>query len=823
MAVALGIGAALVMGQGVASAKPADTSGSQSSETTSSASEGSSTESTTDRESAADEPSEESSDTSDKDASTNDDDTVEDDPPPTKRSNKRWKASQESKTTRAEREAELTDDARDTPRGARSNAVETEAAEAEDAGNGVAEGDESTAAQDVATVTKTVETAVETAIETAAEPQKSEVDDLGDPVTVGISSLVSALVSPFAGDGDEPTGPVDSPAVWAFAAAARREFLGVVPSLDKDVELATNALVADDVAEMAALTVAEEPAEEVVAIRQTPLLTALGLQRLPIVGPLVVSPIIAVVHQIPFVGDILHPIIGYPVGYTGGTTPRDVKVISFDGTPIYVHFFPAQGPNLGERAPTILNGPGLGLPGETNPLAVDNPFLPNQVIGMGTLLKNGYNVVTWDPRGEWGSGGTLEIDHPDIEARDMEAIISWVAQQPEAAFDEGSYTDPQIGMVGASYGGGIQLVTAARDERVDAIVPTIAWNNLNTSLAKSGAPKTSWGLLLGAALLFTGARTDPQIYPALISALLLGELPQRYEDFLGERGPDIVLDQITAPTLLVQGTVDTLFTLQEAHDNAMTLIDNGVETKVVWYCGGHGGCITSTNNGEVIDRTTLAWLDRYVKEDPSVDTGPQFEWVDQNGDDFTSESYPVPTGTSLEVATQDGGTLPLRLFLGGSGPNLRAFAAGPIGGLLGLLSAAEARNAIELTTTPQTTTQYLVGAPDLEFTYSGTGSSSHVYAQLVDDKTGLVLGNHVTPVEVTLDGEEHIAKVPLEMIAHTLLPGQTVTLQIVASAVTYQPLWTSGKLTIKEMKLTMPTADASQITLPTAVEIEEAA
>ena len=130
---------------------------------------------------------------------------------------------------------------------------------------------------------------------------------------------------------------------------------------------------------------------------------------------------------------------------------------------------------------------------------------------MGTLLKNGYNVVTWDPRGEWSSGGILQIDHPEFEGKDMQAIISWVAQQPEAAFDLGSTTDPQIGMVGISYGGGIQLVTAAIDDRVDAIVPTIAWNNLNTALAKNGAPKTSWGLELGAAWLFTGAKRRTRV------------------------------------------------------------------------------------------------------------------------------------------------------------------------------------------------------------------------------------------------------------------------------------------------------------------------
>ena len=53
-------------------------------------------------------------------------------------------------------------------------------------------------------------------------------------------------------------------------------------------------------------------------------------------------------------------------------------------------------------------------------------------------------------------------------------------------------------MVGGSYGGGIQWVTAAVDHRVDAIVPMIAWNTLNSSLYKDGAFKSSWGTLLAA-------------------------------------------------------------------------------------------------------------------------------------------------------------------------------------------------------------------------------------------------------------------------------------------------------------------------------------
>jgi ABC-2 type transport system ATP-binding protein len=90
---------------------------------------------------------------------------------------------------------------------------------------------------------------------------------------------------------------------------------------------------------------------------------------------------------------------------------------------------------------------------------------------------------------------------------------------------------------------------------------------------------------------------------------------------------------------------------------------------------------------------------------------------------------------------------------------------------------------------------------------------------LVDNKTGLVLGNHVTPIPVTLDGKTHTAKVSLEMVAHTLAPGETVTLQLVASAVEYQALWSSGELRVSDMKLTLPTADAAAVSMTSASEL----
>jgi ABC-2 type transport system ATP-binding protein len=748
LAVALGIGAAVFAGQGVASAETSTTSGSESS-------------SSSENKQSAEEKADASTDSGDTTPA-----AAEPKPKKKKKSTVRADATESAKTA-----------------------------------------DEPKAAEDPApTVSVTVDKPEE-------QPPATSIVKAKDPVavaTVAVSSLVNGGLDPSAGN--LPTAPVESPMPWMMMAAARQDF-GRTPTLTKAASPVTTSGDADPV--QARTRAAADAPATVVAIPQMSLLAP--LQQLPIVGPMFVTAIVAIVHQIPLIGDILHPIIGYPVGLTGGSTPRDVKVISSDGTAIYVHFFPAQGAALGTQAPTLLNGPGLGLPGETNPIAVDNPLLANQVIGMAPLLKNGYNVVTWDPRGEWSSGGRLEIDHPNFEGQDMKAIISWLATQPEVALD--SPGDPKLGMVGVSYGGGIQLVTAAIDPRVDAIVPTIAWNNLNTSLDKDGAPKTSWGTLLTAALLFTGARVNPQIYSAITTALLTGSVPKADQDFLDERSPFKLVNQITAPTLLIQGTVDTLFTLAEADANAKALIAHGVPTKVVWYCGGHGGCISSTNDGDVIERATLDWLDRYVKDDLSVVTGPQFEWVDQHGTKFTSTTYPVPTGTSLEVSNEAGGTLPLLLLFGGSGPNLRAFEGGLINGFLGILSGAKASNAVEVTLPAPTTTTYIVGAPQLEFNYSGTGSSRHIYAQLVDDKTGLVLGNHVTPIPVTLDGETHTATIPLEMVAHTLAPGETVTLQIVASAVEYQALWSSGQVNVSDIKLTLPTADAAAVSMTSASEL----
>jgi ABC-2 type transport system ATP-binding protein len=486
---------------------------------------------------------------------------------------------------------------------------------------------------------------------------------------------------------------------------------------------------------------------------------------------------------------------GNPIAFT-------VKVISFDGTPISTNFFPADGLQTGQQAPTILNGPGLASPGNTDPnsLTTEGGLVP----GLAPLRAAGYNVVTWDPRGEFASGGILQLDSPFFEGRDVSAIIDWLAQQPEAQLD--SPGDPRMGMVGGSYGGGVQLVAAGIDHRIDAIVPGIAWNSLNSSLYPNQTFKTSFGTLLLLDLVQTGARLNNQIYGGILIGDLLGILTPSQQALLASSGPTALVNNITAPTLLIQGTVDVLFPLNEAVTNAQIIAANPlkVPVKMIWFCGGHGVCLNPGDPAaqtQLIQNATMAWLDKYVKKDPNAPTFPNFQWVDQNGQFFSSDilpSDPAFFGTPISVSGT-GGILFVVPILGGSGP--QSIVPFPIS--LGL--GSRAANALNFTVPAIDLTSQIVGPPQLTLTYAGIGTSRSIYAQIVDDQTGLVLGNIVTPIPVTLDGQPHTVTVPLEDIAYTPVPGQTLTLQIVGSATAFENLTSFGVINVSSIHLVLPT------------------
>ncbi|MFV2198713.1 CocE/NonD family hydrolase [Nocardiopsis sp. LOL_012] len=88
--------------------------------------------------------------------------------------------------------------------------------------------------------------------------------------------------------------------------------------------------------------------------------------------------------------------------------------------------------------------------------------------------ESGYQVVAYTSRGFYDSGGGIEVAGPEDRA-DASAVIDWALANTDA--------DPDlIGMAGISYGAGISLLTAAEDERVDAVAALSGWADLEASL-----------------------------------------------------------------------------------------------------------------------------------------------------------------------------------------------------------------------------------------------------------------------------------------------------------------------------------------------------
>ena len=104
----------------------------------------------------------------------------------------------------------------------------------------------------------------------------------------------------------------------------------------------------------------------------------------------------------------------------------------------------------------------------------------------------------------------------------------------------------------------------------------------------------------------------------------------------------------------------------------------------------------------------------------------------------------------------------------------------------------------------------IVGAPKLTFTYTGTSppgeQPTRVFAQLVDDTNGLVLGNQITPIQVTLDGQPHDASTSLEIVSFAPQPGSHLTLQLVATTVAYATPRLGGSIRFTTIHVELPVA-----------------
>lgn len=481
--------------------------------------------------------------------------------------------------------------------------------------------------------------------------------------------------------------------------------------------------------------------------------------------------------------------------------PTDIEVTTADGVVIRAHWFPADAE---EPAPTVLMGPGWSLAGDTSTDPVEGPVLFG-ALGIAPMNDAGFNVLTWDPRGFGSSTGSVSINGPDEEGHDVRVLLDWVAEQPEVLLD--SEGDPRVGMIGASYGGGIQLTVAGQDCRVDALVPNMAWHSLETSLFPYETVKAGWADRL--VTFAADDELDPHIVSAAEHAIPTGLIDPDDEEWFRSRGPADLVGSITAPTLLLHGTVDTLFTLREAVTSFEMLRDAGTPVSMVWYCGGHGTCLTDPGP-EVLSDATMAWLTHHLTGEGSADLPATVDIVDQDGQRWTGDEWPTDPDGEVAVASSAGDNLALTAD-SVAGPLPEGSSDDLLSGIVNGFTPTRATTAVELAV-PADEDALVLGAPRLTMTYSGTApegpAPTRVFAQLVDDATGVVLGNQITPVPITLDGRPNAVEIELELVAHHLTAGSGVTLQIVATTPAFTTPRLGGELTVTDLAVALPTTEA---------------
>lgn len=308
------------------------------------------------------------------------------------------------------------------------------------------------------------------------------------------------------------------------------------------------------------------------------------------------------------------------------------------------------------------------------------------------FAQRGYVSLVYSGLGFGRSGCLISLDDPDLDGAAAARLVDFLGGKRAA--DDGTTADfvtldapgdPRVGMIGGSYGGAVQLATAAVEHRLDALVPMITWHDLAYSLDPNNAVGSAdvpgvfkWQWTNGFYLIGEGQPLlQPGLDPSRINSLAClhfvtqacrtirtlnsGSYPaDRTAELLAfarRVSPVSYLHRVKTPTLLVQGQADTLFNLNEATATYRTLRAQGTPVKMIWQSWGHSGGVTGPASGELdlskgnletsyVGRRVLAWFDRHLRKQTHVDTGPAFayyrDWVtDPHHTYATADRLPV--------------------------------------------------------------------------------------------------------------------------------------------------------------------------------------
>ncbi|MFF5705031.1 alpha/beta fold hydrolase [Streptomyces sp. NPDC012794] len=507
----------------------------------------------------------------------------------------------------------------------------------------------------------------------------------------------------------------------------------------------------------------------------------------------------------------------------------DTPAPGASGTGIDTSFFTSGDPS--RERPAVLLGHGFG--GSKDDVRAQAE----------RLARAGYAVMTWSARGFGRSGGTIGLNDPEHEVKDVSALVDALARRPGVRLDADG--DPRVGVAGASYGGAVALLAAGYDRRVDAIAPQITYWNLADALFPQGVFKKLWAGIFfttGAAGGFQPAqppaggaagapvgtggpgcgRFEPRLCAMYERVAVAGKPDAEARELLERRSPSAVGDRIKVPALIVQGQDDSLFPLDQADAMAQAISANGAPVAVDWAAGGHDGGMREAAR---IEARVAAWFDRYLKGDEAVDTGPAFRVTRSGGIDSTDgrltlrgatgERYPglVPdprafalSGREQTFANPAGGAPPALSSLPGVGGQLASLGAGLSLDFPGQNARFESEPlpaAVRVTGTPAVTLKVRSTAAD--------GSAvlfAKVYDVGPDGRRQVLPAQLVAPVRVEDAGRGRTVELRLPAVDHTVQAGHRLRLVVAATDLGYASPAAPAAYTVSaEGPLRVPVAD----------------
>ncbi|MFH9064894.1 alpha/beta fold hydrolase [Streptomyces coeruleorubidus] len=437
------------------------------------------------------------------------------------------------------------------------------------------------------------------------------------------------------------------------------------------------------------------------------------------------------------------------------------------------------------------------------------------------LARAGYAVLTYSARGFGASGGRIGLNAADGEVADVGRLLDWLAARPDIRRD--GTGDPVVGMAGGSYGGAVSLLAAAQDPRIDAIVPSITYWDLNQALFPQGVFKKLW-----AGILFGQGLTDPrdlrcgrftaEVCAAFQQSAVTGRASAKTRELLRGLSPATYAGRISVPTLVVQGQTDSLFPLDQGDAIARAVAAGGAPVAVDWISGGHDG---GQDESDRVHARTVDWFDTRLKK-AGGDGGPAFRVSRSGGTDTgsgttvlheaTVSRYPGLDGTARVILDLEDAERALANPAGGNPPSVTGLpglgSLSSVAGGLGLGPVWESRSGnTAFTSAPLKAPLQVTGAPRVEFTVRADRQAVF-FAKLYDvgpDGRQILPRQLVTPVTAA-DGET--VPVALPAVDHRFETGHRLRVVVSTTDLGFASPAEPATYRLRAGDLTVPTVSA---------------